>query len=160
VDITWPTLGEQVSQVSFVELYRAEYAGMVRVAWLIVGSSAIAEEIVQDAFIRISRRYESLERPGAYLRVAVINGCRNELRRSKRMSPEPPPDVVADQPSMIELLDGLRVLDPKQRAAIVLRYVDDRPDDEIARLLGVRRATVRSLVRRGLIKLREASHDD
>jgi RNA polymerase sigma factor (sigma-70 family) len=159
VDVTWPTVGAEVSQMSFVDLYRAEYAGMVRVAWLIVGSSAIAEEIVQEAFLRIARRHESLDRPGAYLRVAVINGCRNELRRSRRMSPEPPPDVVLEQPAMVDLLDGLRVLEPKQRAAIVLRYVDDRPDDEIAGLLGVRRATVRSLVHRGLLKLREVIHD-
>jgi RNA polymerase sigma-70 factor (ECF subfamily) len=150
----------QVSRIPFVELYRSEYSGMVRVAWLIVGSGAVAEDVVQDAFVRVSRKYDSIDRPAAYLRVAVVNGCRNELRRTRRLSPEPPPEVLADQPSMIEILDGLRVLEHNQRAAIVLRYVDDCPDDEIARVLGVRPSTVRSLVHRGFTKLREVTDDE
>ncbi len=133
---------------------------MVRVAWLIVGSSAVAEDLVQDAFVRMARRYDSIAHPPAYLRVAVVNACRNELRRTRRISPDPPPEGVASQPEMVELLDALRGLDRKQRAALVLRYVDDRPDEEIATILGVRRATVRSLVHRGLAKLRELTDDD
>jgi RNA polymerase sigma factor (sigma-70 family) len=148
-------VGAVVTEQTFAEFYSDEYRGMVRVAWLVVGSRAIAEELVQDAFMRVSRRFPTLDRPPAYLRTAVVNACRNELRRSRRLTSEPVPDRVAEQSSMVELLDSLRALDHRQRAAIVLRYVDDRTDRDIGHILGVREATVRSLIFRGLTKLRK-----
>jgi RNA polymerase sigma-70 factor (sigma-E family) len=155
VDVASPTPWLTLSRPTFADLYRSEYATMVRVAWLITGSPAQAEDLVQDAFVRVGRRYDRVRDPAAYLRVAVVNTCRNELRRTRRMSSAPLPErAVADQ-SMVELLDALTVLDHRQRTAIVLRFVDDRSDDDIASILGVRTATVRSLVFRGLAQLRE-----
>jgi RNA polymerase sigma factor (sigma-70 family) len=155
VDVASPTPWVTLSRPTFADLYRSEYAKMVRVAWLIVGSSTVAEDLVQDAFVRVGRRYDRVREPSAYLRVAVINACRNELRRERKMSSSPLPEGVATDPSMIELLDAVAALDHRQRAAIVLRFVDDRSDDDIASILGVRRATVRSLVFRGLAELRK-----
>ena len=159
----WPTLGTRVSgdevsrttRETFVDLYRTQFAHMVRVAWLIVGSSALAEDIVQDAFIRVGARYETIERPEAYLRTAVVNGCRNELRRLRRISPVPPPEELVNDPELATIFDALTSLNGRHRAVLVLRYVDDRSDDDIAELLGVRRSTVRSLVHRSLGALRE-----
>lgn len=145
---------------SFDDLYRDEYVHMVRLAWMIVGGREIAEDLVQDAFTRMTSRYGSIEHPAAYLRVAVVNACRNELRRGRRVSRIAPTDAVVMQPEFVELFDGLKSLGDRHRAAIMLRYVDDRSDEEIARLLGVRRASVRSLVRRGLAQLREVIDDD
>ena len=147
--------GDQVSRTTFVGLYQAQFPQMVRVAWLIVGSAALAEDIVQDAFLRVSRRYDTIDRPEAYLRTAVVNGCRNELRRLRRLSPAPPPDSLVDDPELATIFDALASLNGRQRAVLVLRYVDDRSDEDIADLLGVRRSTVRSLVRRSLAALRE-----
>ena len=165
MDVVWPTLGtwvsgDQVSRTTFVGLYRAQFAHMVRVAWLIVGSSALAEDIVQDAFIRVAGRYDSIERPEAYLRTAVVNGCRNELRRLRRLSPEPPPEELTSDPELATIFDALSSLKGRHRAVLVLRYVDDRSDEDIAALLGVRRSTVRSLVRRSLGALREALQEE
>ena len=56
--------------------------------------------------------------------------------------------------------DTLRRLPRKQRVALVMRYYADQPDDEIAAILGVRPATVRSLIHRGLIALREETRDE
>ncbi len=151
-------LAVAVTRPAFEELYRRDYARMVRVAWLIVGSVATAEDLVQDAFARVAQRYDSIEAPAAYLRVAVVNACRNELRRRRHLSPEPPPEQILLDPELSETFDLLNDLDPKHRAALVLRYVDDRSDEEIASILGIRRATVRSHIHRGLTKLREAGN--
>src|SRR4029453_4427059 len=67
-------------------LYRAEYTGMVRLAYTLVGSNAEAEEIVQDSFVEISRRLADLRHPGGYLRTIVVSRCRSALRRRRVVS--------------------------------------------------------------------------
>ena len=62
-------------------LFLAERVPMVKLATLMVGSRAIAEEVVQDAFATVGERWDGLDRPGAYLRTAVVNGCAQTLRR-------------------------------------------------------------------------------
>jgi RNA polymerase sigma factor (sigma-70 family) len=132
---------------------------MVRMAALMVGSAALAEEVVQDAFVEVSRRWESLDRPGAYLRRSVVNGCAQILRRRSledrhaRLEPEPPPVELAAP--LLELRDALDRLTERQRIVVVLRYFVDITDAEIAEILGIRPSTVRSLTRRALAVLRK-----
>ena len=152
VDVVCPVVIMNLVRPAFDELYRSQYVGMVRVAWLVVGSESTAEDLVQDAFLRLANRYDTIRNPPAYLRVTVINGCRNELRRTRKIDPHSPPDKLVGQPDLVLLYQGLRTLDARHRAAIVLRYIDDRSDSEIAMILGVRQATVRSMVHRGLTK--------
>jgi RNA polymerase sigma-70 factor (sigma-E family) len=140
---------------AFVELYRERYAPMVRLAYLMTGSQAIAEELVQDAFVSVHRSWERATNPSAYLRTAVVNACRSWGRRRalellRKPAPPDPPTLVAD-----ELWDVLLTLPPRQRAAIVLRFYEDLPDDQIAALLDCKVATVRTAVFRGLEKLRK-----
>ncbi|MYJ30027.1 MAG: hypothetical protein F4072_08685, partial [Acidimicrobiaceae bacterium] len=66
---------------SFDGLFSARRVPMVRLATLLVGSPAIAEEVVQDAFVAVSERWDTVDRPDAYLRRSVINGCAGILRR-------------------------------------------------------------------------------
>ena len=61
------------------QLYRTEYIGMVRLAYTLVGSNAEAEDLVQDSFAEIYRRFDDIRSPGAYLRTTVVNRCRNAL---------------------------------------------------------------------------------
>ena len=138
-------------------LFADEQAPMVRMATLMVGSAAVAEEIVQDAFLRVTDRWASLERPGAYLRQTVVNGCAQVLRRRSvegryaglELVPAP-----AELPAhLVELRDALDRLSERQRLAVVLRYFVDIGDKDIAELMGVRPSTVRSLVRRALAAL-------
>ena len=56
-------------------LYQAEYTGMVRLAYTLVGSNAEAEDLVQDSFVEVSRRLGEIRKPGAYLRSAVVPNC-------------------------------------------------------------------------------------
>lgn len=139
------------------DLFRRRYDDMVRVATLLVGSVAIAEELVQDAFVRVHQRWDRVEGEGdGYLYRAVVNACRSHHRRrgvERAFRPDPrPPDRLPEPDGVLPHLDRLS---PRRRAALVLRYYADLPDEEIAAVLACRPATVRSLVHRGLAQLRE-----
>ena len=139
-------------------LFLAERVPMVRLASLMVGSRAIAEEIVQDAFASVGERWAGLDRPGAYLRTTVVNGCAQILRRRSvedrhRIVRRAGPDEIPER--LIELRSALDRLSGRQRIVVVLRYFNDLPDDEIARMLDVKPATVRSLAHRALAVLRK-----
>ena len=128
-------------------------------ATLLVGSAAIAEEIVQEAFASAGERWDGLHRPGAYLRTSVVNGCAQVLRRRSIEDRHRAGRLeVADDESLARLLDLRAALDrltDRQRIVVVLRYFVDVPDHEIAEVLGVQPATVRSLVHRALAVLRK-----
>jgi RNA polymerase sigma-70 factor (sigma-E family) len=162
-----PTAGEGTGQrmgvdsavqqaSTFEALFRQQYEPMVRVAFLLVGSRAEAEDVVQDAFARVELRWARLDNPRAYLRRCVVNRSNDVLRRRSveqrflRLHRDETSELVAD-----ELGDALASLPPKRRAAIVLRYYDGLPEREIAAALGVRPGTVKSLLHRGLAQLRE-----
>lgn len=137
-------------------LYRTHFQPMVRLAWGLTGSRAVAEELVQDAFVRLHGRLAGVEHPAAYLRTAVVNACRGHHRRVRsrlRMAAEPAPAGAA--PEVIELWDALEVLSARQRAAVVLRFYEDLPEAEVAQILGCRPGTVKSLTSRALERLRE-----
>ncbi len=144
--------GDAVVEAAYLDHAEA----LKRVAFLITGSNAAAEDAVQEVFIRCADRMGELDHPLSYLRAAVVNECRSQHRRDQRRntieatptSDELPHDVV-------ETLDALQRLDERKRAAIVLRYYVDIPEGEIAELLECRPSTVRSLIRRALIELRE-----
>ena len=66
------------------ELYRQRYAAMVRLGTLLLGSQHLAEEVVQDCFIRLQPRFQDLDDPAGYLHRSVVNGCRSLMRRQRR----------------------------------------------------------------------------
>jgi RNA polymerase sigma factor (sigma-70 family) len=136
-------------------VYAAAYRQLLRVAYVLTGSGPMAEDVVQDVFAKVGPRIATLDDPVPYLRVAVVNQCRSLHRRSARAPrPEPSRDVELDV-GLTELRDALVALPIRQRTAIVLRYLGDLDDVEIADILNCRRATVRSHVKRGLAELRQ-----
>jgi RNA polymerase sigma factor (sigma-70 family) len=135
-------------------VYASAYRELLRVAYLLTGSGPAAEDVVHDVFCKVGPRIAELDNPAAYLRVAVVNRCRSLYRRASRAPRlDPSPDAELDV-GLFELREALAALPARQRAAIVLRYLCDLPDQEIADILGCRLATVRSLVHRGLDDLR------
>lgn len=147
VAVAWPE--------GLVALYRDHYVRMVRLAFLLTGSNAHSEEVVQDAFIRLRTRPD-LADPAAYLRTMVVNACRDQIRRrllhdrvTLRLARE---EAVVDP--VDELRDALDVLPERQRAVLVLRYYEGMSEAEIASVLGCRPGTVKSLAHRGLERLR------
>jgi RNA polymerase sigma factor (sigma-70 family) len=147
----WPIDGHD-------DLYLAHFPALMRVAYCLTGSNEVAEDLVQDTFMRCASRLGGLRDPASYLRAALVNACNSHHRRNRvasRVGSIRADDVVELPAAVSELREALLVLPMKQRTAIVLRYLVDLDDGEIARIIGCRPATVRSLVHRGLARLRE-----
>ena len=148
----------------FACFYRDAYPGAVRLAWLLMHDHAAAEDVVQDAFVRVRPRLETVEHRTAYLRTAIVNGCRDRARSAGRAEAgwrrlRVVTEVSAtDKPC--ELLDAIGGLPYKQRAVLVLRYWADLREEEIAHIVGVRPATVRSITSRALAQLRKELPDE
>jgi len=142
-------------------LYRATAVGLIRLAYVILGDRQAAEDVVQDAFCNLFRRWDSLSHvEGAeyYLRVAVLNACRSVLRRravrARRVLYElPAPSVeaaVLAGEERDELIRAVDRLPRRQRETLILRYYLDLSDDEIATLMDVGMSSVRSARHRAL----------
>lgn len=140
---------------AFVDLYRCQRDGLVRLAYLLTASQAAAEDIVQDAFIRSHDKLAGVERPAAYLRRAVTNGCWSWHRRARRET-----EFAADGPAVvgggsdIEMWDALNRLSTRRRSVLILRYYLDLSEAETAETLGWRVGTVKSTTHRALADLR------
>jgi RNA polymerase sigma-70 factor (sigma-E family) len=138
----------------FVDTYRSRWVPMVRLARLLTAGDPAAEELVQDAFLRVRARWDAIENPAAYVRAAVVNGCRNHQRRRKIERRQTPAHNVADG-ARFELRAALESLPVRQRTAVVLRYYEDLPEAEIAELLDCSVAAVKSLLHRAVQDLRK-----
>lgn len=135
--------------------YRAHSAGLLRLAFLLTGSRAVAEDAVHEVFAKCATRIPALDHPASYLRAALVNECRAHHRRLARLA-RPTREMSTDLPyEAVQTREALARLSERRRAAVVLRYFVDLPDEEIASILGCRPATVRSLVHRGLTQLRK-----
>lgn len=148
-------------------LYLRHAPGAVRLAYLLTGDQALAEDLAQEAFVRVCGRLVYLRNPGAfnaYLRKTVVNLYRMHLRRERvertylqRELPlwdeaTPDPNVAGRH----ALWQAIRRLPARQRAAIVLRFYEELSEAQTAQALGCRTGTVKSLVSRGMATLREA----
>lgn len=128
---------------------------MTQLAFVLTGNAALADEIVQEAFLQLHRRWGRVDNPVGYLRTIVVNSCRSHLRHRRVVERTPVPPAGVNELGANELTDALATLPERQRTALALRYFADLPDAEIADALGVRTATVRSLIHRGLAALRK-----
>ena len=141
---------------TFETLYRTHHADMVRLSYLITGSTHVAEEVVHDSFLAIRSRWDSIRAPRAYLRQTVVNRSRSHLRRLRveRETPiEPQPVVLPDE--LDETWHLIQRLPVKRRTALVLRYYLDLSIEDIAEAMEVRPGTVKSLLHRGRETLRK-----
>ena len=142
---------------SLEHLYRTQRLSMLRLARLMTDSPAVAEEIVQEAFIRFARSRGNKDEPAAYLRVIVVNMCRSQQRRTlieRRFAPKIA--LHSGMPEIDETWDLVRKLPFRQRAAVMLRYYEDLSEADIARVLKCRPGTVKSTLNRALAALRKA----
>ena len=152
-------------------IYREHGLSLVRVALLLVGDKATAEDVVQDAFIGLLRglhRLADADKVVAYLRVSVINGCRSVHRarqgaRHRYTQDEPTvwsaeSAVMAREDSRLAL-QAVSRLPARAREVLALRYYLDMPDREIAATLGVSRGTVSSTASRALASLEQVLRD-
>jgi RNA polymerase sigma factor (sigma-70 family) len=160
--LTLLTDTERVAErADFDTFFRATYPRMVRLATMMVGSISAAEDLTQDAYTKLYARFAKVDDPHAYLRTAVVNGCRGSFRKrviSDRFLPLLATDAATtDHDPLLSILDRLPA---RQKAAIILKFCDRCSGAEIAQTLGCRPGTVKSLLSRGLDTLRqEQAHD-
>ena len=168
--------GHSAADVAITELYAAHWTGLVRLAWLLLRDDQGAEEVVQDAFIAVHRRWDSLrshESATAYLRRAVVNGARSGLRhrgveeryleRERRESTAHGSKHTAasaeqhalDDETTTTMIGALGRLPQRQREVLTMRYYLDLSEAEIADALGISPGSVKAHAHRGLASLRD-----
>nr|WP_199701054.1 SigE family RNA polymerase sigma factor [Jiangella rhizosphaerae] len=156
------------ADAAITDLYAAHYVRLVRLATLLQGSEAVAEEVVQDAFVALHRRWRRLREPAAavaYLRTSVVHGCRSVQRR-RGVAARHPEEPAGHAPSAEQVavgdaaadavVEALRGLPDRQREALVLRYYGGLSESEIASAMKISNGAVKSHASRGLAGLREA----
>ena len=139
----------------------AERPGLVSMAWLLLGSREAAEDAVQEAIARtITRPRADIENLGAYLRGAVVNECRSELRRRQRRGTATLSDDLVHPSGLdahdIDLLSVVWTLSERRRTAVVLRYYAGMAVNDVAHQMDCRPSTVSSLLHRAMNDLRRA----
>lgn len=139
----------------------------VRLGYVLTGDRQLAEDLMQEAFVKFARRLGHLRDPdaaGAYLRRTVVNLVNSHFRRRKleraHLARERSyAQVSSAEPSApgvdhADLRTALLELPIRQRTAIVLRFLEDLPEREIAEVMGLRVGAVKALVHRGMESLR------
>jgi RNA polymerase sigma-70 factor (sigma-E family) len=152
------------AEAGVTALYQAHALGLMRLAHIMLGDRPSAEDVVQEAFCGLYRRWSHLSDTGRalqYLRASVLNGCRSLQRR--RAGPRTQPDdgqpAVSAEAAVItgeerrEVMRALRRLPARQREALVLRYYLDLSAGEIAATMGIGPSSVRSATHRALASL-------
>jgi RNA polymerase sigma-70 factor (sigma-E family) len=151
------------------ELYRRHADDALRLAYLLTGDRALAEDLVQDAFVRVLGRFHDVRNREAfwwYLRRTIVNVSNSHFRHRRverawlqRQRPDPAAPPGPDVAERERVRAALMTLGPKPRAAVVLRYFEDLSEAETAEMLGIPVGTVKSTVSRGLDRLREELDD-
>ena len=149
-------------EVELREFVAARGAALSRAAYLLTGDHQAAEDLVQETYVVLVRRWQKSGTvdPEAYVRRILYSRFVDGWRR-RRLSELPwatPPDAPGGDEAgratdRLTLQGALSRLTPRQRAVLVLRFYDDRSEAEIADLLGCRPGTVKSLIHRGLAKV-------
>lgn len=155
------------------ELFREHHFELVHLAVVMVGDLATAEDVVQDVFERLNRRWHDLREPSrglAYARSAVLNSCRSVHRKAAvarkyapRLAPprdETDPDAASAIGDRGELAVALRLLPRRQREVLVLRYYADLSVADVAATLRITPSAVRACTSRGLAALARALRED
>lgn len=159
---------DQGEGLTFEGFFEAESESLRRFAFFLTGDREVAADLTQDALARVYRHWGRIHNadPSPYARKTVVNLWRNAWRRrlhERRRS------VAGRQVSdghagriaeALRVADALRVLPPVQRAAVVLRYYEDRPVAEIGRILGRPEGTVKSDLHRALARLRPVLEEE
>src|SRR3954465_14195732 len=156
---------------ALIDLYRVQRLPLLRLAVLLTDDRATAEDVVQDAFLALQRRWHAVDPAAAagYLRTSVVNGVRSLHRRrvvarrhlhAVATEDVPPADLALLLPQdQREVVTALRTLPRRQREVLVLRYWSELSEAEIADALGIARGTVKSSAARGRAALQKPRGD-
>lgn len=151
----------------FRAFYAAEADRLHRLAVLLTGEPDRASDLAQEALLRSYRAWPRIQRedPAPYVRRVLVNLVRNEARRKliERRHPPGPAAFHEDHgprtDDAIRVAEVLRTLPPVRRAVVVLRFYEDLPEAEIARILDRPLGTIKSDLHRALKTLRPLLQD-
>jgi RNA polymerase sigma-70 factor (sigma-E family) len=154
----------EADRSSFEAYVRARTPALSRLAYLLTGDHHLAEDLVQQKFLRVAarwRRVVSAGDPDAYVKKVLYHQHISWWQRSKRVpeaalgeADRATADVADDVATAVAVRRALARLGPRQRAALILRYFEDYTESQTAEILGCRVGTVKSQVRDGLNRLR------
>lgn len=153
--------GEAARTLGFTAVYDAEALAVTRLAFLLVRSRALSEELAHDAFVRLYERFDEVENPAGFLRTAVVRlaitaqGRRRMERERLRALGGTMLRQTTDSPEVDEAWAALGRLRPERRTVLVLRFYADMAYDDIAAAVGCSASTARSRARRALADLRK-----
>ena len=163
LDTRTPETPHSEAERHVTALYQAHALSLARLALLMLGDRDAAQDVVQDAFFGLYRRWDGLasaDAAPAYLRTSVLNGCRNALRRRSRQAPSVADEALESAESALvhteerrALLAAVRRLPARQREVLVLRYYLDMTEGQAAQAMGVSRGTVKSATSRAVAAL-------
>ena len=148
--------------LDFQTFFTEEHRKLFKALYFVTGNRADAAELMQDAFLALWERWDSIDRiadPAAYLFRVALNGSRMRARAARRAARR----LIAVEPARdpfdeIELRHDVRAmllrLAPRQRAALVLLDLYGYRSEEAARIMGIRPSTVRALATQGRAVLR------
>lgn len=148
-------------RAGYVELFRAEYPGVVRELSLVLGDRALAEDVAAEAFVDLWGRWEQVsgfDRPGAWVRRVSLrkaSRARWRRRRGQVLEGSRQPEETTAAESNVDLVRALGRLTEAQRVAVVMHHLGGWPTAEIASVLGCADVTVRSHLSRGRQRLAE-----
>jgi RNA polymerase sigma-70 factor (ECF subfamily) len=153
---------------SFEDFFRSEREALYRTLCFVLRNRHEAEELTQDAFVRLLERWDRVGRmrdPRAYLYRTAMNALRSRYRRAllaarRTLGATRPDDAIAAVDARDAAVRALAALSPRQRAAVVLIDVLGFPSEEAGRMLGVRASTVRMHASRAHAALKETMTDD
>jgi RNA polymerase sigma-70 factor (sigma-E family) len=153
-----------INDSEFSELFASEYARLCWLGCALTGSPAQAEELAQEALVRLWWRWRLVGRPkdpASYVRRVLVNRHRSLLRRAAvearslaKTGPEQLALPAGDEQAMV-LWQAVQALPVRQRVVLVLRFYEDRTEAEVAQLLGLQVGTVKSRTHRALARLRD-----
>jgi RNA polymerase sigma-70 factor (sigma-E family) len=142
------------------ELYRQTHVRTVRLAVMLTGDPGVAEELVQEAFVRVWRSWDRIrntEAARAYLRKTLVNPSTSYLRRRtlevRHRIRRVDDAVQIDPDARIDLLRAVAKLPPRQRACVALRFYEDLSESQTAELLGISVGAVKSQTFKALQRL-------
>ncbi len=150
----------EAQQVEFEWVFRSAYPSVLRTTYLVLHDLGRAEEVTQDAFLRLCERWRGVVRidhPEAWVRRVAVRAAIKQAQRGRLRRSDPPSDQLPawDQLPDLDLAKAVAGLPPRQRAAVALFYLDDLPVGEVAELLGVSESTVKQHLHRARATLAE-----
>ncbi len=150
------------------DLYRQHVRGLVQLAYIVTGDAQLAEDLAQEAFVRMAGRFARLRDPeaaGFYLRRTLMNLCKNHFRRNSsekrflRLQPRTydSSEFESTTDTREDLRSAVQRLPERQRAALALRYFEDCSVEETAQIMRCPTGTVKALTSRGIDALNAAA---